>query len=205
MKINIDCKKINNWGGKRNCAGRKRTCARKIPYNRRISEDVLKILKSYAVAHNITETEALESAILLQTNIEKLKGGYNMKIVIPTADGRLCSHFGHCEAFTFVEINPDTKEILSIESRVPEEGISCQSASWISEQGANLVLAGGMGARPLALFEQNGVKVVAGCPEMQIEEVVKEFMNSTLVTGENACGGEHHHCHGHEHGHHCHH
>lgn len=207
MKTNItkNCKRRNNWGGKRNCAGRKRTCSRKIPYNRRISEDVLKILKSYAVAHNITETEALESAILLQTNIEKLKGGYNMKIVIPTADGRLCSHFGHCEAFTFVEINPDTKEILSIESRVPEEGISCQSASWISEQGANLVLAGGMGARPLALFEQNGVKVVAGCPEMQIEEIVKEFMNSTLVTGENACGGEHHHCHGHENEHYCHH
>ena len=28
------------------------------------------------------------------------------------------------------------------ENKVPEEGISCQSASWISEQGANIVLAG---------------------------------------------------------------
>ena len=36
-----------------------------------------------------------------------------MKIVIPTLDGKLCAHFGHCETFSFVEVNPETKEILS--------------------------------------------------------------------------------------------
>ena len=61
------------WGGRRECAGRKKTCRRKIPFNRRIIEDVLNILKEYAQNHNMTETEALESAIILQSNIEKLK------------------------------------------------------------------------------------------------------------------------------------
>ncbi len=196
----FNCPK-HKWGGKRLNAGRKRTCLKKIPFNRRINENILNILREYANLHNITETEALESAILLQTNIEKLKGGQIMKIAIPTADGKLCAHFGHCESFTFVDVNPDTKGILNIENKVPEEGISCQSASWISEQGANIVLAGGMGARPIAIFNQNGVKVVAGCPEIDIKEVVSAFLNSTLVTGENSCGGEHSHCHGH---HHCH-
>ena len=196
----FNCSK-HKWGGKRLNAGRKRTCLKKIPFNRRINENILNILREYANLHNITETEALESAILLQTNIEKLKGGQIMKIAIPTADGKLCAHFGHCESFTFVDVNPDTKEILNIENKVPEEGISCQSASWISEQGANIVLAGGMGARPIAIFNQNGVKVVAGCPEIDIKEVVSAFLNSTLVTGENSRGGEHSHCHGH---HHCH-
>ncbi len=191
----------NRWGGKRMNAGRKRTCLQKVPYNRRINANILEILKNYANKHGITETEALESAILLQTNIDKLKGGQIMKIAIPTAEGKLCSHFGHCESFTFVDVNPDTKEILNIENKIPEEGISCQSASWISEQGANIVLAGGMGARPIAIFNQNGVKVVAGCPELEIKDVVNSFLNSTLVTGENSCGGEHSHCHGH---HHCH-
>ena len=159
----------------------------------------------YAQKHNITETEALESAIILQTNIEKLKGDKIMKIVIPSADEKLCGHFGHCEYFTFVEVNPETKEILSIEKKVPEEGISCQSANWIASQGANLVLAGGMGGRPMAIFAQNGVKIVAGCPELGIEEVVNQYLNDTLLTGENSCGGEHHHCHGHHHGEkHCH-
>ena len=205
--MNENCFNKNKcWGGKREYAGRKRTCRKKVPFNRRINEDALNILKEYAQRHNITETEALESAIILQTNIEKLKGDKIMKIVIPSADEKLCGHFGHCEYFTFVEINPETKEIINIEKKVPEEGISCQSASWIATQGANIILAGGMGGRPMAIFAQNGVKVIAGCPELEIETVVNQFLNDSLALGENSCGGEHHHCHGHNHGehHHCH-
>lgn len=125
-----------------------------------------------------------------------------MKIAIPTEDGRLCSHFGHCEAFTFVDVNPDTKEILNIETLVPEEGVSCQSAGWIARQGADIILAGGMGARPLGVFSQNGVDVVSGCPELKVEELVKQYLDSSLETGENSCSGEHSHCGGH---HNCHH
>lgn len=193
----------NQWGGKRKFAGRKKTCLNKIPFNRRINENILKILKEYANSHNITETEALESAILLQSNIDKQKGDKIMKIAIPSAEGKLCAHFGHCENFTLVEINPETKEILNIETRIPEEGISCQSASWISEQGANLVIAGGIGGRPLNIFAQNGVTVIAGCPEITIKEIIEAYLDGTLVPGENACSGEHHHCHGHSDGH-CH-
>ena len=205
--MNENCFDKNKcWGGKREYAGRKRTCRKKVSFNRRINEDVLNILREYAQNHNMTDTEALECAIILQSNIEKLKGGKIMKIVIPSADEKLCGHFGHCEYFTFVEINPETKEIISIEKKVPEEGISCQSASWIATQGANIILAGGMGGRPMAIFAQNGVKVITGCPELEIETVVNQFLNDNLATGENSCGGEHHHCHGHNHGehHHCH-
>ena len=185
----------------------KKTCSLKIPFNRRINKNILEILKNFASAHNITETEALESAILLQTNTDIKKGNKIMKIAIPTEGEKLCSHFGHCDSFTFVDVNPETKEILNMENKIPEEGISCQSASWISEQGANLVLAGGMGARPLDIFNRNGVKVISGCPELPIKEIVQEYLNSTLVTGENSCGGEHSHCEGHhQHQHrHCHH
>lgn len=200
-----NCNK-SNWGGKRKTAGRKRTCLKKIPFNRRINENILNILREYARNHNITDTEALESAILLQTNTEKLKGDKIMKICIPTSEGRLCGHFGHCESFTFAEINPETREILNIEEKIPEEGISCQSASWISEQGASKVLAGGMGGRPLMTFAQNGVEVVTGCPELSIKEILEKYLSDTLETGKNTCGGEghdHHHCH--HHGANCHH
>src|SRR5574344_1023580 len=168
----------SRWGGKRTCAGRKRTCLNKVPFNRRINENILNILKQYAQTYQMTETEALESE-------------------------KLCAHFGNCESFTFVEINPETKEIINTESKIPEEGISCQSASWISEQGASIVLAGGMGMRPQMIFAQNGVKVVAGCPELPIKEVVTSYLNDTLTLGENSCNGEHHNCHGHQHGQGC--
>ena len=187
-----------NWGGRRDNAGRKRTCTKKVPFNRRLSENILNILREFAQSHNMTETEALESAILLQSNIDKQKGNKTMKIVIPTEDEKLCSHFGHCDTFTFVEINPENKEILSIENKIPEEGISCAAVDWIAELGTNVVLAGGMGMRPLNAFAQKGVKVITGCPEMDIKELVTQYMNSELTTGENSCGGEgHHHCHNH--------
>lgn len=192
------------WGGRRACAGRRKTCLNKVPFNRRINEDILNILKDYAQRHHLTETEALESAILLQSNLDKRKGNTNMKLAIPTTEGKLCAHFGHCETFTFVEINPETKEILEISTGIPEEGITCQSANWIAAKGVNVVLAGGMGGRPRSLFEQHGVEVVTGCPEAGIEELVKQYMDRTLVAGENSCGHDPHHaCHGGHGQHHC--
>lgn len=193
------CCKKHGWGGKREQAGRKKTCLRKISFNRRINENILKILREYAQNHGMTDTEALECAILLQNNTEKNQGGFIMKIAIPTREEKLCGHFGNCDSFTFAEINPETKEILSIEEKVPEDGISCQSASWIAEQGANKILAGGMGMRPMMIFAQCGVEVVAGCPELPIRELLEKFMDNTLESGENTCSGEHHD------GHHCHH
>ena len=193
----MTCDKNFKWGGRREQAGRKKSCLNRVSFNRRIDENIIKILKEYAQNHNITDTEAIESAILLQSNTEKLKGDMIMKIAIPTAEGKLCAHFGHCESFTIAEVNPKNKEIINIENKVPEEGISCQSASWISAQGVSKVLAGGMGMRPLMMFEQNGVEVITGCPELPIKEVIKNYLDNTLKTGENSCGGEHHHCHGH--------
>lgn len=127
-----------------------------------------------------------------------------MKIAIPTLDGKLCAHFGHCETFSFVEVSPETKEIIEIYSGTPEEGVSCQCAGWIAEQGAEIVLAGGMGGRPMMMFEQLGIQVISGCPELPIQDIVKQFLENSLVVGENSCNhGEGHVCHGHGDGHHC--
>lgn len=49
-------------GGRRENAGRKCENPR-IPFNRRLSEDAINTLKEYAAKHEITETEALETAI----------------------------------------------------------------------------------------------------------------------------------------------
>lgn len=127
-----------------------------------------------------------------------------MKIAIPTLEGKLCAHFGHCETFSFVEVDSETNEIISISTGAPETGVSCQSAGWIAEQGANLVLAGGMGGRPMMMFEQLEIPVISGCPELPIKDVVTYYLNNTLEIGQNSCGhGEGHECHGHGEGHTC--
>lgn len=62
QKIKEEVNREIPWGGRRMNAGRK-SCGNKIPFNRRIDESKLEILKDYAQKHNITETEALEIAI----------------------------------------------------------------------------------------------------------------------------------------------
>ncbi|HRV31336.1 MAG TPA: NifB/NifX family molybdenum-iron cluster-binding protein, partial [Kiritimatiellia bacterium] len=58
---------------------------------------------------------------------------------------------------------------------------------WLHEQGANIVLAGGMGSRAQQLFAHHGIEVVVGCPPNTPEELVTAYLAGTLETGDNAC------------------
>ena len=40
-------------------------------------------------------------------------------IAIPTADGRLSMHFGHCDQFTLLEVDPVDREILTVRQMTP--------------------------------------------------------------------------------------
>lgn len=110
-----------------------------------------------------------------------------MKIAVPTAQGMLCQHFGHCEVFTFFEVDEATKQIKNVEEVIPPEHVPGIIPPWVSKQGATVVLAGGMGARAQELFAQQNVKVIAGCPSNKPEEIVEAYLNDKLVLGENTC------------------
>ncbi len=127
-----------------------------------------------------------------------------MIIAVPSENGKLCSHFGHCETFSIIDVDTETGHINSIKTDAPEEGVSCHCASWVAKQDVNLVLAGGIGGRPAAALQENGIEVIAGCPAIEIEELVNLYISKKLELGENSCGhDEHHSCHGHGEGHHC--
>lgn len=110
-----------------------------------------------------------------------------MKIAIPLANGKLSLHFGHCESFAFIEVNPATKTIIS-RTDVPapphQPGFL---PHWMSEQGVDLVITGGMGQRALGLFAQMGIKVLVGAPVDYPENLVQAYLNSTLQLGANVC------------------
>ena len=126
-----------------------------------------------------------------------------MRIAIPTTDGKLCAHFGHCDEFSIVDVNNVNGEI-NIRTDAPEDGVSCHCAAWIAQQGVNLVLAGGIGGRPIVALNELGIEVIAGCPAMEIKELVNCYLNQQLEIGINSCGhDENHKCHGDGEGHHC--
>ncbi len=110
-----------------------------------------------------------------------------MKIAIPIVDGKLCLHFGHCEHFALVDVDETSRKIVAqklVDPPAHEPGVL---PKWLHEQGAKVILAGGMGSRAQDLFKQNGIQVVVGCQPATPETLVGAFLSGELVVGDNAC------------------
>jgi len=110
-----------------------------------------------------------------------------MKIAIPVAQGRLCMHFGHCEVFALFDVDTEAKKIEGQTSVAPpphEPGILPR---WLAGQGANCIIAGGMGSRAKTIFEDMNITVVTGAPAGDPEAVIMAFLNDKLDLGPNAC------------------
>ena len=111
----------------------------------------------------------------------------NMKIAIPLANGKLAMHFGHCERFAIVDVDPEAKRILQREDMDAPPHEPGLLPPWLAERGVNMLIAGGMGQRAQDLFAQRGIKVLVGAPAGTPEHLVGEYLAGTLRAGENAC------------------
>lgn len=110
-----------------------------------------------------------------------------MKIAVPIVNGKLCMHFGHCQQFAIVNVDMENRVIKSTDYLDPPPHEPGVLPRWLSEQGANCIISGGMGGRAQDLFEQMGIKVITGAPSEEPEKVVEDFINDKLETGVNAC------------------
>ncbi len=106
-------------------------------------------------------------------------------LIVPVSEGKLSSHFGHCKQFAFVEIQHG--KIAKTEMLTPpahEPGVLPQ---WLNEQGADIVIAAGMGEKAQQLLEENGIEVIIGAPMDSSESLTNQYLSGTLVTGANVC------------------
>jgi predicted Fe-Mo cluster-binding NifX family protein len=118
-----------------------------------------------------------------------------MKIAIPIVQGQFSDHFGGAEAFGLFEVDEKNRTILSQTFAPAPEHERGAFPRWLREQGADVILAGGMGPRALQMFEHYGIQVVAGVAGDTPEAVVQAFLSGTLAaTGEPCSGGHLHHC-----------
>ena len=110
-----------------------------------------------------------------------------MKIAIPLADGKLAMHFGHCERFALIEVDTTGKKIIGreeIDAPPHQPGLL---PLWLAKRGANMIIAGGMGQRALALFSQHGIRVEIGAPVETPEKLVSDLLAGSLQLGQNVC------------------
>ena len=104
---------------------------------------------------------------------------------IPLENGRLCSHFGHCQQFSIIEVENNAIVGEALVTPPPHEpGLL---PGWLAERGVTEVIAGGMGQRALNLFAMQNIKVNVGAQHKDPKELVNDWLQNALVTGSNAC------------------
>ena len=106
-------------------------------------------------------------------------------IAVPSSNGLLDEHFGHCRQFALLSIEEDkiVSETL-IDPPAHEPGLL---PKFLSEKGVTDVIAGGMGNRAIQLFNQHQVNVFVGAPKLTPKEITEGFINETLVFSANYC------------------
>ena len=107
------------------------------------------------------------------------------KIAIPMTQGVLSQHFGHCEVFTLCSVVDG--EITHTTTLQPPPHEPGSHPKFLKEHGCDTIIAAGMGMRAQGLFEQYGIKVVIGAEAKPAEQIVKEYIEGSLSTGENLC------------------
>jgi len=106
-------------------------------------------------------------------------------IAVPTSNGLLDGHFGHCQQFAMVKVVENTiKEIFHHDAPPHQPGLL---PPWLAERGATDIIAGGMGQRAIDLFNERGVNVFVGAPTLSPEELVQGFLQETLSFSANYC------------------
>lgn len=109
-------------------------------------------------------------------------------------DAAVGQHFGHCDVYTIIEAKGE--EIINVSTlpSVPHQQGGCMApVNHLASNGVNVLIAGGMGMRPLMGFQQVGVKVYLGAGAPSVGHAVQAFLLGRLpaFTSEYTCGGGH--------------
>ena len=108
-------------------------------------------------------------------------------VVVPVADGKLCSHFGHCQQFAFFNVDMPNRRIHESRHVDPPPHEPGLLPRWLHTNSAQVVIAGGMGGQAQDLFRQQGIRVIVGAPADRPESVVQAFLDGKLSVEENPC------------------
>jgi FKBP-type peptidyl-prolyl cis-trans isomerase 2/predicted Fe-Mo cluster-binding NifX family protein len=117
-------------------------------------------------------------------------------------DAVISEHFGHCAAFTLVAVDDGAiGDVTVVPNGGHEQGGCMAPVTMLKEQGVDVLVAGGMGQRPLSGFHQVGIAVhfkeeaatVREAIQLHIDGRTRSFGDDhTCGGGEGHCGSHHH-------------
>lgn len=116
-----------------------------------------------------------------------------MKIAIPTKDGVVDSHFGHCDYYTIYTV--ENEKVTDEDTYQAPKGCGCKSnvAKELANMGVELLLAGNIGNGAVKKIGEAGIAVVKGC-EGAVSTLIVEYLAGKVEDKGDIC---------HEHGNDC--
>ena len=120
-----------------------------------------------------------------------------MLVVIPSEapgglEAAVSEHFGHCDAFTMVDLQDDQVKAVTILPNTGHAQGGCMAPVMMLKQvGADAMIAGGMGMRPLAGFQQVGIQVFFNEGVATVDEAVQLLLagKARIFGPAQVCGG----------------
>lgn len=119
------------------------------------------------------------------------------RIAIPSMgpgglDGERSGHFGHCDVFTFVDVEGgEIKQVTTIPNQSHVQGGCMVPVNLLASHEVKALIVGGIGMRPLMGFKQVGVDVYHDETRPQIRPVVEDLIEGKLpmISDDQVCGG----------------
>jgi len=102
------------------------------------------------------------------------------------------AHFGHCDLYTVVEVTDgQVQEVHTLPSMPHQQGGCMAPVQHLADNGVKILLAGGMGMRPLMGFNQVNIDVYHAGNAPTVGAAVEAFLGGNLqqFTQEFTCGG----------------
>jgi len=101
-------------------------------------------------------------------------------------------HFGHCECFTIIQAQGDGITAVEVVGNAPHhEGGCLDPVRMLGSLGVTDIVVGGMGARPLALFNDLGIAVYADQALPTVGQAIDALLqdNVPAMSDMHVCGG----------------
>ena len=116
------------------------------------------------------------------------------KIAIPSRDGNVDEHFGHCGYFTVLTIDAE-RAVVAEETFTPPAECGCRSnlVNDLVAMGVTTLIAGNMGQGAANKLRQAGIAVVRGASG-PVAEAVAAFLAGNLKDNDELCSHHGHDC-----------
>jgi len=121
----------------------------------------------------------------------------NGRIAVPSVgkgglDGQRSQHFGHCDAFTLVDVKDGKiSNVTVINNSAHQEGGCLVPVNTLSNYKVNALVVSGIGLRPLTAFNEVGIDVYHDATCADIKPVVESLItgNLSIISRDQTCGG----------------